>query len=117
MRDGRERAKLTGRLKDCLEERRTAEQAQGSSFVHRETYPEWRSRAKALLAEANKSLNRAGKESWERTGVDGLRGVSETLERTLREDSKEIERFQTDRAESETRKRLQDRSRDRGFSM
>lgn len=48
--------------------------------------------------------------------MDGLRGVSETLERTLREESKEIERFRTDGAETETQKRLQDRSRDRGFS-
>ncbi len=117
MRDARERAKLTGRLKDCLEERRTAEMAQGSSFVHRETYPEWRSRAEALLAEAEEDLDRAGKESWERAGAAALRGVSETLDHTLREDSKEIERFRTDRAQTETRQRRQDRSRDRGFSM
>ena len=109
-----ERGRLTARLEACLGERKTGETRQGS-FVRREDYAEWRSRAEALLAEAKGDLDRAAQLPRDRSGVERLRTLSETLDRTLREDRAEIERLRNERAEEQSRRR--DRSQDRGFSM
>ncbi len=109
-----ERGRLTARLERCLGERKTGETRQGS-FVRREAYPEWRSRAEALLAEAKGDLEQAEQLPADRPGVDRVRTLSETLDRTLREDRAEIERLRKERAEEQSRRR--DRSQDRGFSM
>ena len=109
-----ERGRLTARLERCLGERRTGDTREGS-FVRREAYPEWRSRAEGLLAEAKEDLDRAADLPPDRSGVDRLRTLSETLDRTLREDRAELERLRNERAEERSRRR--DRSQDRGFSM
>ena len=109
-----ERGRLTARLERCLGERKTGQTREGS-FVRREDYPEWRSRAAGLLAEAKQDLDRAAELPEDRSGVERLRTLSETLDRTLREDRAELERIRKERAEEQSRRR--DRSQDRGFSM
>ena len=109
-----DRARLEARLRACLRERETAE-ARGAGFVHREEYPEWKSRAGALLAETNRHLDDT-REYAKDPGVDELRSLSAGLHRTLREDSEEIERIRRERDKAEAR-RQQDRSPGRGFSM
>ena len=109
-----DRARLEARLRACLRERETAE-ARGAGFVHREDYPEWKSRAGALLAETNRHLDDT-REYAKDPGVDELRSLSAGLHRTLREDSEEIERIRRERDKAEAR-RQQDRSPGRGFSM
>ena len=79
--------------------------------------PEKRSRALDLLAEAKGDLERAAELPENRVGVDRLRGLSETLDRTLREDRAKIERLWKERAEAESRQLRQDRGQDLGFSM
>ena len=111
-----ERGALTGRLRECLQERETAE-ADGGRFIHREEYKDWRSDAESLLAETNRHLDEAEKLAprlEKEPGVDTLRTVSEKLERTLQEDRAELERIRRERSEEKTRQ--QDRSQDRGFS-
>ena len=107
----RERGKLTARLEACLRER----EAHEGPFVQRKDYPEWRSRARDLLAEAKGDLDRAAKLPEDRPGVDRLRGLSETLERSLRADRAELERLRNEHTQEQSRR--QDRSQDRGFSM
>ena len=102
----RERGRLTARLEACLGERETGE-----------AYPEWRSRAEALMAEAKGDLERAAELPEDKSGVERLRGLSETLDQTLREDRAEIERLRKERAKAQSRERQQDRGQDRGFSM
>lgn len=78
---------------------------------------QWRpSRAEALLAEAKGDLERAAELPEDRSGVETLRTLSETLNRTLlREDRAEIERLRNERAQERSRRR--DRSQDRDFSI
>ena len=111
-----ERGALTGRLRECLQERETAE-ADGGRFIHREEYKDWRSDAESLLAETNQHLDEAEKlapRPEKEPGPDTLRTLSAKLERTLREDRAELERIRRERTEEKTRQ--QDRSQDRGFS-
>ena len=113
----KERAALRGRLRDCLGEREPVE-ARGGRFIHREDYPDWRSRAESLLAETNTHLDETEKlapDPEKEPGVETLRTLSAALDRSLLEDSAEMERIRQERTEEEKRQQ-QDRSQDRDIS-
>ena len=109
-----------GGLRDRAAERARGE-ARGDSFVRREDYPVWRHGAELAVARATEILadRRTFAPHFEHDPdlPKTLRTVSAELRRSLREDSSEWERVRSERAEEEMQQRLQDRSRDRGFSM
>ena len=114
----RERLELSRELRECLGEREAAGKAHHVPFYRREEYPDWLSRAGALLEKADRHLDAAQKHASgpeDEREIETLRDLTGALRASLREDRENIQRTETERAREQSHR--QDRSRGRGFSM